>query len=173
IFPRVGQAALLPGFRPLPRKLTIDWSHFFALAPDPVRPQHAMRIDTAISPGLFALPPLDLVHAGHAHRALPWLDLLRGRALGLPSGQDVAPALGEPPLTPDDLPDPTPLWLYVLCEAAAYERGRPLGPVGATIVAGVLLGLLEADPTAYPPGWTPELSANGDFTMADLARFTH
>jgi hypothetical protein len=127
---------------------------------------------------------------GHvlAHR-----NLLRGRALGLPSGFAVARAMGVRPLTkrellPHGVSSNTareaplrapPLWYYILCEAASDlgEGGRHLGPVGGRIVAEVLLGLLEADPSSYlrrSPPWKPELPrAHRDtFTMADLVRFT-
>jgi hypothetical protein len=48
--------------------------------------------------------------------------------------------------------------------------------VGGRIVAEVLLGLLDADPTSYrslQPDWKPELPARraNQFTMADLLRF--
>jgi hypothetical protein len=69
----------------------------------------------------------------------------------------------------------TPLWLYVLREAQLVTGGRYLGPVGGRIVAEVLLGLLEADPTSYlraQPGWQPTLGAtNGPYTMANFLTF--
>jgi hypothetical protein len=53
--------------------------------------------------------------------------------------------------------------------------GERLGEVGGRIVAEVLLGLLEADPSSYrvEPGWRPVLpgAQSGTFTMADLLRF--
>jgi hypothetical protein len=74
--------------------------------------------------------------------------------------------------------DTLPLWLYVLVEARLLgdSDGLSLGPVGATLVAEVLLGLLEADPNSYlqpHPPWTPELShaASRDFTMLELVRY--
>jgi hypothetical protein len=51
-----------------------------------------------------------------------------------------------------------------------------LGPVGGRIVAEVLGGLLEADPSSYvhaSPSWAPDLGPRkGCFTMPDLIRFT-
>ncbi|MEG9436488.1 hypothetical protein JAO29_09970 [Edaphobacter sp. HDX4] len=41
--------------------------------------------------------------------------------------------------------DETPLWYYILCEAAVLEEGHRLGPVGAHIGADVLVGLIDAD----------------------------
>ena len=42
-----------------------------------------------------------------------------------------------------------PLWFYVLREAQARHGGRRLGDVGGRIVAEVLVGLLEGDPSSY------------------------
>lgn len=49
--------------------------------------------------------------------------------------------------------------------------------VGGRIVAEVLVGLLEGDPQSYlsrKPSWQPILPSakKGDFTMADLVKFT-
>src|SRR5205085_4589245 len=93
-------------------------------------------------------------------RSLPRLNLERGRKVGLPSGQDLACAMGRDPLPAKHLylerfaPElrpaiqaATPLWLYLLCEAAAPPgSGSRLGPVGGRIVAEVLVRLLAADP---------------------------
>lgn len=200
IFPTAGERDHLTGFRWIPSALVIEWDRFFDLVhgDDPLRPQHSLRIDTSIAPALFELPvparpPFDQV-AGEDAKALPWLDLQRGRALGLPSGQDVAAvmgvrALGDEQLRLGEIGSPSaratlrraaPLWYYTLCEAATGEfgdTGQHLGPVGGRIVAEVLVGLLEADPASYlrqRPAWRPELPGAhaGDFTMADLISFT-
>lgn len=108
-------------------------------------------------------------------------NLTRGARLGLPSGQDVARAMGADPLTDAELAlpqkGPAPLWYYVLREAELRADGRHLGPVGGRIVAEVFCGLLAADPTSYlscDPGWRPFLpsAVPDDFTMADLIKFT-
>ena len=175
----------LGGFRPLPVALTIDWSFFFKLSTR--RPQQSRLIDTNLAPGLLKLP----AGVDPQRRPLPRLNLLRGVALGLPSGSDVACAMGVKPLSQDELKPgkrpltgaaravlrAPPLWYYVLCEAASRSGGTHLGPVGATIVAEVLVGLLDADPSSYlreHPAWTPTLPGARDatFTMADLVRFT-
>ena len=103
------------------------------------------------------------------------LDLLRGRALGLPSGQAVAAAIGTS-RTDLGLADQTPLWYYLLREAEVDSGGTRLGPTGAMIVAEVLVGLLAGDPSSYlrvAPTWVPELPSAeaGRFTMVDLLRF--
>jgi len=121
------------------------------------------------------------------------LNLHRGRALGLPSGGDVAQAMGQAVLSPDVLLESTsaalseeaqealaratPLWFYVLRESSelADSQGLILGPVGGRIVGEVLTGLLMDDPQSYArqaPNWKPELpGTGGDFAMPDLVRF--
>ena len=120
--------------------------------------------------------------------ALARRTLLRGVKLGLPSGQDLAaavgaPALEDPDLLLDDLDEPvrerlagaTPLWYWILCEAQKAE-GLHLGPLGRLIVGEVLLGLIETDPASYlneEPGWEPGIlgGTKGRFSMASLVRF--
>jgi Animal haem peroxidase len=179
LFARPGSEEHLGGFRPLPASLVVDWSFLFSDFP-------SMRMDRRLAAPLRALPP--------DGASLPRLNLERAVALGLPSGPDVARAMGLEPLGADDLLldrlDPrtrealvraTPLWYYVLCEARspAGLGGLRLGPVGATIVAEVLVGLLAADPHSYLrqwPAWTPGQGGlpgiTDDFTMVDLVRFT-
>jgi hypothetical protein len=175
----------LGGFRRLPGLWSVDWSFFFKTSSR--KPQLSRRIDTHLSAPLFKLP----IGADAGRHALAQLNLRRGRALGLPSGQEVAGAMGVAPLTGADLgldaiglpaagkatlKAATPLWYYLLREAE-LGGGEHLGPVGGTIVAEVLVGLLQGDPLSYlrqRPGWTPELpgAAAGEFTMADLVKFT-
>jgi hypothetical protein len=53
----------------------------------------------------------------------------------------------------------TPLWYYILREADACRGGHRLGPVGGRIVAEVLVGLIDADPTSFrknSPEWRPK-----------------
>jgi hypothetical protein len=69
----------------------------------------------------------------------------------------------------------TPLWYYVLAEAAALGDGRRLGPVGGTIVAEVLVGLVRRSPNSILSGggWQPTLPGEqqGEFALPDLLRF--
>lgn len=184
-----GDGKDLRGFQPLLEGWTIQWADFFATT-DQV-PQASRLIDTKLVGGLFALP------FGGDHPSLAERNLLRGQALGLPSGQAVARRIGLAPLTPDEvgigalgldgvearqidaLGSRTPLWYYVLREAEVKRGGLRLGPVGARIVAETLVGLLEADPFSYlnvEPGWSPsaagQMGQAGDrFELADLVRF--
>lgn len=93
------------------------------------------------------------------------ISLFRSKAMGLPSGQDVAVRMGFDPIpndafglcdpgdpcAPGDLPldvdiDEAPLLLYILEEARLQQEGEQLGDVGGRIVADVVIGLLLADP---------------------------
>jgi hypothetical protein len=181
----------LRGFRERPAGREIDWRRFFKLGNQP-EVQQARKIDTKLSHGLGHLPP-PVVADGPV--SLAERNLKRGKALALPSGQDVAAAMGIPAglrLTDADFTAAgmpaglkatfaarTPLWYYVLAEARTKRQGRRLGPVGGRIVAEVFLGLLSGDPFSYlsvAPDWTPTAGqfgagAGGKFGIAELLRF--
>jgi len=101
----------------------------------------------------------------------------------LPSGQLIASAMGVTPLAAADLAElgpygfqsSTPLWYYVLKEAEVVADGLHLGPVGGRIVAEVLIGLIQSDPSSYlvhKPRWKPTLtSAGSSFRMTDFLTF--
>jgi heme peroxidase len=161
----------------------MDWRYFFDL--DPARPpQPSRRIDARLVHPLIQLPA-HIVGATEfpEEASLAYRDLQRGRALDMPSGEEVARAMGVTPLTVEEIGlgahgwrGETPLWYYVMRESAAREDGVRLGAVGGRIVAEVLIGLLQADSTAYlaaDPTWRPTLPAvtPGDYTIADLLRF--
>ncbi len=69
----------------------------------------------------------------------------------------------------------TPLWYYILAEAAFREGGERLGSVGSTIVAEVLVGLVRRSEGSIlaTEGWQPTLSSAqpGMFTLTDLLKF--
>jgi hypothetical protein len=161
----------LAGFRPLPKGWTIDWSLFFAV--DGSSPQLSRRIDAKVTGPIAQLPPM----LDPTRRPLALLDLLRGKALGLPSGQAVAAATGTGVSdTQLGLTTKTPLWYYLLREAEVVTEGRRLGPTAATIVAEVFVGLLQGDPSSFlraEPAWKPTLpgAQAGRFTIVDLLRF--
>ena len=177
----------LGGFRRLPQAWTIDWGFFVPIGGS--RPQLSRRINTKLARPLFRLPAgLD-----SNRNALPVLNLRRGKALQLPSGQAVADRMGVPVLTSQELgldrlgltPEhqaaltaATPLWFYLLKEAEVRHNGERLGEVGGRIVAEVLLGLLAGAPSSYlrlQPTWKPDggipAAQVGDFTLADLLKF--
>jgi hypothetical protein len=152
-------------------------------------------IDTLVSSGLFTIPiggPAGAEATGSS--VLPFRNLLRGFFYRMPSGQDVAAAMGESVLAPGDaLPDTvdsslisagfgagTPLWYYVLREAE-LGGGLTLGRTGARLVADSFLGSMTADkdgllhdnsPTSRR--WLPEppvAPAEGQFGIEDLLVF--
>jgi hypothetical protein len=165
----------------------IDWRRYhevLAANPPDVRLNLTRKIDPFLIPQLHDLPG--------GGGSLPFRNLKRGVLLGLPSGQDVAKAMKiKNPLTPAEiakgtdgavakkhgLDEHTPLWYYILKEAEQRGAGEKLGPVGATIVAEVFVGLVHGDRQSYlwlkGKDWKPTLPAKmpGDFTMADLLRF--
>jgi hypothetical protein len=69
----------------------------------------------------------------------------------------------------------TPLWYYILAEAAELGGGQRLGPVGGTIVAEVLVGLVRrsANSILRAQNWQPTLPSAqpGAFTLTDLLKF--
>jgi hypothetical protein len=187
----------LRGFEERRAGLEIQWARLFEFSGTPLKPQHSRRIDTRLAVGLSNLPFITDIFKSLAQR-----NLLRGKALGLPSGQAVARAMGmtkdniilRPPELnlPTNAPSPegprnlatalgdnTPLWYYVLKEAEVRCNGKKLGPVGGRIVAEVLIGLLDGDPSSYlraEPTWQPKQGQfgapqDGKFLMADLLRF--
>jgi hypothetical protein len=161
----------LGGFRTLPKNWTVQWKHLFPLGDG--TPQMSRLLDTRLAEPMRKLPPL----IDNARRSLGLINMLRGRALQLPSGQAVAGAMGTAVSdTKLKLTGDTPLWFYLLRESEVVGKGRRLGPTGGRIVAEVLVGLLKGDPNSFlrqEPAWKPDLPSaeEGRFTMVDLLRF--
>jgi Animal haem peroxidase len=179
-----------PGpLRDLPSNWVIDWRRFFDLATVANPPEFVLnftrRLDTKIVPALHTLPGIPGREGNLAFR-----NLRRGVLLGLPSGQDIARAMGLVPLTGPEVSTgtdgakaqelnlhlKTPLWFYILKEASVKHNGARLGPVGSTILAEVFLGMVHGDHESFlwkKANWTPELpgATPGHFTMADLLAF--
>jgi hypothetical protein len=145
----------LLGFRPVPPTHAVDWTLFFD-APDTNSAQRAKKIDGRLVRPLIQLPTAIAGGVeGDDYHSLATRDLQRGQGVGLPSGETVARHLGEEPLTTEEVGlreagwnGETPLWFYVLREAAIRESGERLGPVGGRIVAEVLITLLDRDATS-------------------------
>jgi Animal haem peroxidase len=165
--------AHLGGFRALPAGWTIDWSHFFDL-PGGDPPEKSRLIDTRLSAPMTRLPAN--IAADHSSgKSLAFFNLLRGKRLGLPSGQAVAHVLGADPLTSADLgfAGPAPLWYYILKEAEIQQHGHHLGQTGGRIVAEVVLALIDLDRHSFlsqDPAFTPVLDRDdpATFTFTDL-----
>ncbi|HCU51183.1 MAG TPA: peroxidase [Micromonosporaceae bacterium] len=165
-----------------PRRF-IGWQTFFDFGDGQMRPNK--RMDRRISTPLFQLP-LSAIPSGDNPTSLPQRNLLRHITWSLPSGQDIARAMGIPTLDASQLPElagyglgldrSTPLWYYTLAESELIGDGIVLGPMSARLVAEVFVGLLQRDPNSYlavQPSWRPTLPSSrpGEFAMVDLLRF--
>ena len=180
---RSGEVPMFPdlmGFGPVSPEGSVDWWLLFDL---PGRPpaQRSKRLDGKLPASLINLPAQITGDVDEeAYHSLAARDLQRGQAIGLPSGEAVARAIGAPPLDPADIGlsshgwrAETPLWLYILREADVVGGGDRLGPVGGRIVGEVLVGLLDADPESFrslDPTWQPTLptAEPGRYDLADL-----
>jgi hypothetical protein len=177
---RFGPVPVFPdlmGFGPVTAGHRVDWS--LQIDVDGCAPaQRAKRIDARLPAALIALPGrISGVASGTDYASLATRDLQRGHAVGLPSGEAVARHLGVRALSADEVglgwDSETPLWFYVLREAAVLHAGNRLGPVGGRIVGEVVVGIVDADPASFralDPGWTPTLPARraGAFGLADI-----
>jgi hypothetical protein len=181
----------LGDFDTLPDNWIVEWERFVDTGTAVAN--NARKFDTKLSGGLFHLQKVTGQEETPADAAnLAVRNLLRGYGLRMPTGQAVAHHLGLTPLTAAQLKAAaasttqasvlqntgfltrTPLWYYLLAEAK-HHGGQHLGPVGSTIVAEVLIGLVRRsdDSILRTPGWTPTLPAAtpGRFELADLLRF--
>lgn len=173
-------------FPTLPEHWIIEWERFIEGGTN-----FGRKIDTQVVAPLFALPnsvggPLS------GGSQLTVRNLLRGYQLRMPTGQAVAQALGITSLSPQEIRETaptfaqleaitaggfdtrTPLWFYILAEAAR-GGGNRLGPVGSALVAEVLIGLVRRsqDSILAVPGWSPSLESlagAGRFELPDLLR---
>jgi hypothetical protein len=174
----------LNGGRPIPSDLVIDWKNILPDLGNPAaRPPR--KIDTKLSIPLSTLPG-SAVPPPDPTKNLAVRNTLRGKRVGLPSGQQVAKAMRVPVLSNATLGlsnDPgwggeAPLWYYILKEAELPPyNGERLGPVGGRIMAETLVGLLQRDPNSYlylDPSWKPAppiASTTGKFEISDLLKF--
>jgi len=176
----------LRGGGPVSSDLVVDWSRLLDTGDGDYQPSR--KIEPLLAPALFELPV-------SGDRSLAVRNLRRGKALGLASGQDVAARMGCDPIRNETFGDESPimrtlrahgrgadpdapLWYYVLAEADYQQDGERLGAVGSRIVAETLIGLIEADETAYPnaapDGWEPSLpqpTPTDGYTLADITAF--
>ena len=156
----------LTGFRKMITDWGIDWGRFididlrdYGIDPDTLKPgeklsdkqarenflrlQFAYKLDTSLVDPLGRLPE---VVAGNKPLSLALRNLMRGVSFLLPSGQDIARAMGAPVLDDKDIligkasHDPAdtltpidkiangafknkcPLWTYILAEAMSHEQ---------------------------------------------------
>jgi heme peroxidase len=176
---RFGPCPVFPdlmGFGPVAPEHTVDWSQQIDVEGRPPA-QRAKQIDTRLPTALIALPTRISGSApGTDYASLANRDLQRGQAVGLASGEAVARRLGVPVVSAADVGlgwDETPLWFYILREAAVMHDGNQLGPVAGRIVGEVLVGIVDGDPESFravDPGWSPTLPGRraGAFGLADI-----
>jgi len=159
----------LVGFSPSPTNFAIDWSLFLPGGKTSGGAvQASYKIDASITNSLSLLP-LPVSSEGPADLAVR--NLLRSSQVGLPSGQDVARAMGIRPL-PDnqiligkatgDVTEATPitsisssfagkapLWAYILAESTTHayriENGAIVGSQKAPFTLGPVGGRIVAE----------------------------
>lgn len=176
-FSKVNGNDLTGGSR-APRRF-IGWQTFFNFGDGEIKPNK--QIDTHVSTPLFNLPPI-AIPGGVS--VLVQRTLLRHLTWGIPSGQQIARAIGSPILSATDLQDlaqfdnsllaATPLFYYVLREAELTAGGAHLGPVGGRIVGEVFINNLLNDPRSYlnvDPGWVPNAGGGTSFRMTNFLTF--
>jgi hypothetical protein len=175
---------------PVQSDRVVDFNAFFDTGISVPVNNKARKIDSVLANGLESIPGGSGIMAVLATR-----NLRRALALGLPSGQGMAGFFGVPAMTTAELTQglpanevavlnsnggvllqKTPLWYYVLREAAVLQSGDQMGPVGARIVADTFVRMLKRDANSFvnvAGGFTPMLpsATAGDFTFADLVNF--
>jgi len=164
----------------LPADYVVSWKRFFTGGGALVN--RGENIDTFITPALYNLSGRSVqLFRPHVAKGsprmgsqdpppLPELTLRRGSRVRLPSGEEFARTFGYKPLDPELIParkedreffqqdglrGRTPLWYYLLREAAVEAVLEPepesrlkiqkLGTIGGRIVAEVIYQLLDAD----------------------------
>jgi hypothetical protein len=174
----------LNGGRPIPSNLVIEWKNILDVDGTGTA-RKPRKIDTQLSIPLGTLPG-SAVPPPDPTTNLAVRNSLRGKRVGLPSGQQVARAMRVNVLSNATLglsSDPgwggeAPLWFYILKEAELPPyKGERLGPVGGRIMAETLVGLLQRDPNSYlylNAAWKPAppiAPSPGVFTFVDLLKY--
>lgn len=173
-------------FSALPSSWIPDWNYFYDFSSvegeKHEQLNYARKFDLALAIDLKALPEFQHINSRlpAPFYSLATRNLLRGRMVSLPTGQQVAVALGEVPLTSFEVIDglssdlantmvkcgfdqATPLWYYILREAMVHGNGNHLGVIGSRIVAETFVGLIENSPTNVLSEW-PNLK----FSMVEM-----
>ncbi|WP_273452285.1 peroxidase family protein [Nevskia ramosa] len=160
----------------------VDWRFMVGST----KSQRSLRIRPFLSGPLQNLPPETFRGGGPPDLALR--NLKRSVSLQLPDALGIAAFVRQRTnrcelLTRDQLwagefaearMKQVPLWFYVLREAQLLREGTKLGPVGARIVAEVLIGLLQKDPQSIlnaGAGFEPFeawKSSDGKFGLKEL-----
>lgn len=177
-------ATLSVGFRPVKSAdEVVDWAALLDSGNGQF--ERAGKLDTRLAKLLLDLPFMPpTVPAFESSLAVR--NLLRAQSFLIPSGEEIATAMiaaGAEEITSEmiatvrgegeklGLPKATPCWIFVLAEGRAigrmdenaqgkksFSKGEGLGPVGARLVAEVIIGLLELDPRSFlgsNRNWSP------------------
>lgn len=180
------------GFTPLSNaKAIVDWNELVDANPGH-NVQLAEKLDSKLATVLLALPFIPMTDI----QSLATRNLLRGQTFLLPSGENVAKAMGRSQAEIDkisqaastiagsaaDFSSGTPLWFYLLVEAQKigrettpghFDKREGLGPVGARIVAETLIGLIELDARSFMAtnrNWEPAQGI-GVSTLGEMLTF--
>jgi hypothetical protein len=140
----------LNGSRPVLPRLKLQWSKFFNAPGKPPTARPVRQFDASLATPLFQLPSTALPDSNPTSR-LPVRNLLRGKKMGLPSGQQVARLMGVTPLTPAQLYQSHRIYVRVPIVNSKVEiLGPPDGP-GEFDIENQTLKQVFAD-----PGWGGE-----------------
>ena len=181
------------GFSAVPKKLTVDWR--FLLDVDNTPYAKSRAIDELLAKELNDLPFMRDSEPDPNKRSLSFRNLMRGRSLGLPSGQDVAGALADCgyDLCADfdlklsqvrgynnlsrelkaELKEQTPLFFYILRES---KFGDGLGRVGSAILMEVFAAMLTHCENSYINAdcWEPStdiVSSDHELSLRDIVNY--
>lgn len=177
----VGHPTPHKGFATLPEKAVIQWKKFLAGGKNAARVMRPKMVE----PLFQMLDEANIKVRGECRLSV--LDLKRSYMMRIPTGQAIANRLGITPLSateiestfPDandreflrktTLSERTPLFLYVLAEAALNKEGK-LGPVGGRLVAKVLIGIIQSYKYSFlNKAWSPHVGkTKGRFFLTDL-----
>ena len=157
------------GLPTLPSNWIVDWRRLYDFSEVGGEKHEQLnftrKLDAKMAVDLKTLPEFEKMaeEVPPEFVSLATRNLLRGRLVSLPSGQEVAAAVGETALTPEEIlsniaedqakilrthgfDKVTPLWYYILREAMVQANGNHLGKVGSRIVAETMVGLIENSP---------------------------
>lgn len=185
LFRFTGLSGDMNGEPTLPQNWIIEWENLLPFQTG--KHSKARKIDTKLTVALQRLPGGVGVFQFLAKR-----NLLRGYLLSLPTGQALARRLLNEAevLTPEQVLNnasaeeraalesaglhiKTPLWYYVLAEAAIQTNGQHLGKLGSIIVAATIIGLIRRSENSIlqEKNWQPTLGT--DFNLEQLLLFTN
>ena len=170
------------GLNTLPSNWVVDWRRLydFGLGDDGPEVNMARKIDTKLA---LKLERLEEFGAAGDLANLSIRNLLRSKQMQLPTGQQVAAAIGAEDISDQieisvdpELNQKTPLWFYILRESMVQQDGNRLGEVGSWIVAKTFKQLIldsefsvlkDADFVPHPNA----SAGDGAVTMPSLLTF--